>query len=133
VRTRLARLRIDAKEFTPAELMVEFAERLCSVSREWGFDIATCAEEIDLDGIAHNRCIDDALMVELFSQDAALMDFLGFRPALFGPSSSRTCLKDRGQRRAWSCIVSKDIGMYGTCTHLCAYCYANVSGNARFH
>ena len=25
------------------------------------------------------------------------------------------------------CIVSKDIGMYDTCMHFCAYCYANAS------
>ena len=38
-------------------------------------------------------------------------------------------LKDPGQRDFCGCIVSKDIGQYNTCMHLCAYCYANTSQN----
>ena len=36
-------------------------------------------------------------------------------------------LKDPGQRPLCRCIVSKDIGEYHTCKHLCRYCYANIS------
>ncbi|MBQ9645094.1 MAG: DUF1848 family protein [Prevotella sp.] len=35
--------------------------------------------------------------------------------------------RDKGQRQFCGCIVSKDIGEYNTCPHLCEYCYANAS------
>ena len=35
--------------------------------------------------------------------------------------------RDKGQRQFWGCMVSKDIGEYNTCPHLCEYCYANAS------
>ena len=41
--------------------------------------------------------------------------------------AARRDLKDKGQRKVCGCMVSKDIGMYDTCGHFCAYCYANAS------
>ena len=34
---------------------------------------------------------------------------------------------DKGQRAFCGCMISKDIGEYSTCPHLCEYCYANTN------
>ena len=130
VQNNLTREDVPFREFTPPAMM-ELAERLQQHNQKWGFKIATCAESVLLDqyGIGHNRCIDDDLMIELFNDDSALMNFLGYQPDLFA-GSSRPYLKDKGQRKECGCIVSKDIGMYDTCHHLCKYCYANTSRKA---
>lgn len=125
----LAFKQMNYREFT-VEQMTGFAERLTQLNREWGLKVATCAEEINLAGIENNRCIDDTLMVELFRNDNELMSYLGYSPDLFGERPSWPYRKDKGQRKACGCIVSKDIGMYDTCNHLCTYCYANQSGAA---
>jgi Domain of unknown function (DUF1848) len=121
VRSRLKRFGRGCRELT-ADEMRAFAERLTAAVRPWDLAIATCAEAIDLAdlGIGHNKCIDDALLVDLFPGDRALMEFLG-------PQETRQDLKDKGQRRECGCVVSKDIGTYDTCPHLCRYCYANSS------
>ncbi|MBP5456309.1 MAG: DUF1848 family protein [Paludibacteraceae bacterium] len=36
-------------------------------------------------------------------------------------------MKDKGQRKLYGCMLSKDTGMYNTCSHFCVYCYANTS------
>lgn len=108
----------------------EMALQLKEMNREWNLEISTCAEGIDLDkfDIKPNRCIDGSLLAKLFPEKKELMEFLGVQKSLFsslGSDFSEDDLKDKGQREACGCIVSKDIGAYNTCPHLCRYCYAN--------
>lgn len=122
------------REFSFSEKL-DFANGLRDLNRKWGFSIGTCAEQIDLDSfdIHHNKCIDERLIIKYFSHDKKLMDFLGVKyqmPDIFGNSLQTLInnpIKDKGQREFCGCIVSKDIGQYDTCPHLCEYCYANSS------
>ena len=134
VMLNLKRSSIRYHEFTPST-MIEIAEGLKKLNEKWNFKIATCAEEFDLKkyGIGHNHCIDDDLIIELFHDDKILMEYLGIKfpePELFNQEAmgiKTKDIKDKGQREFCGCIISKDIGEYNTCPHLCEYCYANTS------
>ncbi|MBD5373936.1 MAG: DUF1848 domain-containing protein [Bacteroides sp.] len=124
--------------------------------RGWNYKLATCGEKIDIEqyGIEHNRCVDDDLMIRFSYQDKYLMDFLKVdirrvqpsAPSMFEEFDDAPLIpfgavmltpeiyavkqknnRDKGQRQFCGCIVSKDIGQYNTCPHLCEYCYANTS------
>ena len=108
-------------------------------SEGWNIELATCGEDIDLEryDIKHNKCIDGDLMERIFADDKELLFYLKTgklpEPDLFGgipeiPIIGKN-LKDKGQRKACGCMISKDIGMYNTCRHFCVYCYANTSRN----
>lgn len=116
------------REFTAAE-KIEFAKGLREINLDLGLEMATCAEDIDLSayGIKHNKCVDDDLMMRLFNADSKLMDFIGAEYDMLDGWSIKKSKKDKGQRKACGCVISKDIGMYNTCPHLCKYCYANAS------
>lgn len=127
--------------------MVDFANRLVELNKKWGFTLATCGEKIELQGVAHNSCIDHDLIIRLAHSDKTLMDYLGVTKVpvprdMFGnvdlpqgaillddgtAAIQRKKMPDKGQRAACGCMVSKDIGQYNTCPHQCEYCYANAS------
>ncbi len=132
------------------EQMAEFAERLVALNQSngWNFELATCGEKNSFPGVAHNHCVDDALMIRRAYQDKELMQFLKaethpmLQPDLFGDTAplpadaillpnglyaTRGDNRDKGQREFCGCMKSKDIGQYNTCIHQCLYCYANTS------
>ena len=132
---------VSQAELSPADIY-ETASGLVKIREAWagkGWNVrmATCAENVDLlgFGIEHNSCIDSDLIERLFGDDRELVYYLHTgklpEPDLFGSvpeiPPERKNLKDPGQREACRCIISKDIGMYTPCRHLCAYCYANTS------
>ncbi|WP_196590474.1 DUF1848 domain-containing protein [Pectinatus frisingensis] len=135
VQHNLQRANVKYKGFDKND-MIYIAENLQELNKNWHLSITTCAEDINLNkySIEKNKCIDDNLMVKCFSSDKTLMKFLGKENTeinLFTNNdyNKKIDLKDPGQRDFCGCIVSKDIGQYNTCMHLCAYCYANTSQN----
>ena len=137
VQANLEKNAVHYREFEEED-MLYIAKNLAQINERWGLTLATCGEKIDIEqfGIQHNKCIDDDLMIKYFADDQKLMDFLGvdiIKGDLFNPESTiikRKNNKDKGQRAFCGCIVSKDIGEYNTCPHLCEYCYANTSKEA---
>jgi len=149
VKANLEKSHIPYHEWTETQ-MLEFAKELSALNKKWGYTLATCGEKVDLlqFGIEHNHCVDDTLIIRFAYEDKKLMDFLKVKtfsmpvPNLFGESeplpedaillpnntyATHGDNRDKGQRLFCGCIVSKDIGEYNTCPHLCEYCYANAT------
>lgn len=133
VKNNFQRAGIKYLEFDP-ETMIEAAEKIRKLNEKWELEICTCAERLSLEnyGIKHNKCIDDELILRISPNDTELKKFLGYdrqhQTEMFSEKTLvNKSLKDKGQRLECGCILSKDIGQYNTCGHLCTYCYANHS------
>ncbi len=154
VKKNLEEAHVPYQEWTK-EQMLEFASRLVELNqrKDWNYELATCGEAADFEGVEHNHCIDDALMIRRAYQDKPLMDFLKVKmhpmpqPNIFGeikalPAgaiilengmyATRGNNRDTGQREFCGCMKAKDIGQYNTCIHQCEYCYANDNKTVAF-
>lgn len=140
---------IHAMEWTE-DKMQDFCRQIQVLNSKWHYVLATCGEKPQFRqwGIEPNHCVDDNLMIRFAWHDKELMKVLGVEIrqrelGLFDTDSAlpdgaivlddmhyalkRKDNRDKGQRPLCGCMVSKDIGQYNTCAHLCEYCYANTS------
>lgn len=102
-----------ADEFSRTDLHA-FGEGLAEISARYGVAFQSCAEPAGLlqalgSSVVAGKCIDDGLLRRM------------------GLAVDNR--KDQGQREACNCVASREIGMYDSCQHGCAYCYATVSGD----
>lgn len=156
VKANLEKNNVAHSEWTENS-MIEFASKLAELNKKWGYELATCAEKIDIEqfGIKHNHCVDEKLIVRLGYRSLELLEFLNAKilksqpvqqelfaieeqssipedAILLGSGEYAIINKyknnrDKGQREFCGCVKSKDVGEYNTCPHLCEYCYANAS------
>jgi hypothetical protein len=100
---RLLPMRDAALHFLPETR--KLLGELSALADEAGMSMRSCAEEEDLTplGISGGACIDSALIKKLWGIESA------------GKTH---------QRGFCRCAPSIDIGSYGACPALCAYCYA---------
>lgn len=82
------------------------AKGISEINKQYGLDISTCAEGLDLDefGIRHGACTDPTIIEKL--------------------SGEKALLKELANRSNCGCAANTDIGAYNTCHNGCTYCYA---------
>ncbi|MFA7404520.1 MAG: DUF1848 domain-containing protein [Pelobacteraceae bacterium] len=93
-----------------SEALGQIARGFKAVADHHNLRIATCSEHVDLaaEGIQHGACIDGDLIRELFG-------------------ATIHANRDKNQRTACNCVEAADMGTYNSCSHHCAYCYANFN------
>lgn len=101
------KLKNKFRELTQKE-MNDVSEGIKNLNKNWGLNLATCAEISNFDGIEHNKCIDPELIQKICGEDSD--SWLKYK-------------KDKTQRNFCGCIESSDIGSFKSCRHQCEYCY----------
>ncbi|MEM0448667.1 MAG: DUF1848 domain-containing protein [Methanomassiliicoccales archaeon] len=101
--------------------IIELAQGISALNERWELRLQACAEEVDLKrfGIEKAACVEGERLKRIAPHDTVLHQFI----------ASWGC-KDPGQRKECGCLLSKDIGGYGTCGNGCVYCYANHAAQA---
>lgn len=94
------------------EEKVVLARKMQQIAAAHGIRFAACGDKaLAQAGIPAARCVDDARLSAITGS-----------PLRLG--------KDAGQRADCSCVASVDVGSYNSCSHGCAYCYANPKGGS---
>lgn len=101
---------VEAVDARPDGMLKELMSAMIRIAGENGMEITSCAGTLDLQpyAIRPGKCVDDEYIAKAFGLTV-------------------TSQKDPSQRPTCACVVSRDIGMYDSCTFGCAYCYANKS------
>ncbi len=85
---------------------------MADIADECGITLyACCQDALVTKRVQKAHCIDGGLLAELFPDRPLISKF-------------------KPTRKQCGCVVSRDIGMYDTCPHGCAYCYANQNHQA---
>lgn len=99
-----------AHHITPlsTKQMELIGEQFSKTIHKYNIRVQTCAEEIDLNryGILKGECLSQEDMANLLGKrlEWPIDDF---------------------KREQCRCVLTRDIGAYNSCLHLCKYCYAN--------
>lgn len=94
---------------------IKYAKELSAIAWGYGIRLLSCAQPLfeGVPEIGQSRCVDADFIAPLLTLgDPQLTNLMSLK-------------KDKGQRKACGCVQSVDIGVYNTCPHSCAYCYAN--------
>ncbi len=102
-----AKIVAQGQENVNINTLMEFCRSLSAIAREFGMNIYSCAEQINLDGVGilHGACIDKPIVEEVCGYEISTRN-------------------DAGQRKECRCVQSVDFGKYNTCLNKCRYCYA---------
>ncbi len=112
IRANLATMKIYNPEI---QIKRDLIEQFSSIAKSHSIALASCGENRNFSdlGIKRNKCIDDVLIEDILSCKIKVS-------------------KDVSQRDVCSCVASRDLGTYNTCTNDCIYCYANIDKKSAF-